>query len=158
MRRVGELYARAGERVYGTRTVARGNPPVARVEDYHHATVRQDLYLGELPDFPACLGDWQQVAPPIGRHFQTEVVNVVTTKGTETTTGTATKTTTIALPQHGGGKAPQFGVVWSGESWWRPYEHAAGGNRASLHYDLRFRGTNGTCTWGMERIGGTKNG
>lgn len=145
------LFARAGERVYGTRTNAKG-----QVENYHHATVRHDLYLGQLPDFPAPLYDWQQANPPISRHFWTELENVYSTSvnGTETSTATATQTNTkfADLHDHGGGTPPQFGVPWSGESWWRPYRHEVGGDRASVHYDLRFRGPGGTCTWRMDQL------
>jgi hypothetical protein len=133
-------YAKAGERVYGTRTrVSREG--VERVEDYHHCTVRHDLFLEELPDFPACLGDWQQEKPPVQREYY------------YTTTGTATETKWVELGQHGNGSAPMFGVPWSGESWWRWFDHD--NNRETLNYDLRFRGTNGTCTWGMDRLQGT---
>lgn len=153
-------YARAGERVYGTRTNAKG-----QAEDFHICTVRHDLFLGELPDFPACLGDWQQTNPPVGRHYITQLENVYTTRtdialneGTQsgftysTATATGTITTFIDLAQHGGGEAPMFGVPWSGESWWRIHDH--GGTRASLHYDLRFRAPNGTCTWRMDELEG----
>lgn len=154
------LFARAGERVYGTRTDRKG-----KIEDYHHATVRHDVFIGELPDFPACLGDWQQSNPPIGRHFIRELENVYTTNtGTHTNiagdveikfstnTATNTKTSFVDLDQHGGGDAPEFGVAWNGESWWRPYDHEVGGDRASLHYDLRFRSPAGTCTWRMDEL------
>lgn len=133
------LYATAGERVYGTRTNRRG-----KVEDYHHCTVRHNLYLGELPDFPACLGDWQQKNPP----RQKQAYYLVD--------GTATTTSWVDMGVHGGGAAPVFGTPWNGETWWRVYDH--GGDRASLHYDLRFRGTDGTCTWGMDRMKGVSNG
>lgn len=138
-------YARAGERVYGTRTNRQG-----QAEDFHVCTVRHDLFLGELPDFPACLGDWQQTNPPIGRHYITQLENVYTVTGTETATATTTSTTFVDLAQHGGGEAPLFGVPWSGESWWRVHDH--GGTRASLHYDLRFRAPNGTCSWRMSEL------
>lgn len=154
------LYAKAGERVFGTRINAKG-----QLEDYHHATVRHDIFIGELPDFPACLGDWQQRNPPTARHFIRELENAYTvTTGTHTdtagaveiltSTATSTKTNikTVDLPQHGGGKAPEFGVPWNGESWWRDYEHDHGGDRASVHYDLRFRSPAGTCTWRMDDI------
>lgn len=162
------LYARAGERVYGTRTVMQGHPQRPVVEDYHHATVRHDIFIGELPDFPACLGDWQQVNPPVSRHFIRELENIYTTNtGTHTDTAgkvevlfsTATETKTnikfADLPEHGGGQPAEFGVPWSGESWWRPFEHEVGGDRASLHYDLRFRGRDGKCVWGMDRLSGS---
>lgn len=155
-----KLYAKAGERVYGTRTNAKG-----QLEDYHHCTVRHDLFIGELPDFPACLGDWQLLNPPIARHFIRELENVyAVTTGTHTatdltfdiitSTATSTKTNTkfVDLPQHGGGQAPAFGHAWDGESWWRDYEHEHGGDRASVHYDLRFRSPNGTCTWRMDEL------
>lgn len=173
-------YARAGERVYGTRTVMRGSPPRPRVEDYHHATVRHDIFIGELPDFPACLGDWQQQAPPVARHFIRTLENSYTTNaGTRTdtctdkledgspgpfdgrlafvpvmstATETHTKTTFVDLADHGGGAPPEFGVPWNGESWWRLYEHEVGGDRASVHYDLRFRGPDGTSTWRMDEL------
>jgi len=148
------LFARAGERVYGTRTKANGE-----IEDYHHATVRQNLFLGELPDFPAPLYDFQQVHPPVSRNYWTQLENVYTTNvnGTETSTATTTKTNTLHadLHEHGGGAVPQFGVPWDGESWWRPYQHEVGGDRASVHYDLRFRAPNGTCTWRMDELTGT---
>lgn len=156
-------YARAGERVYGTRTNRKG-----QIEDYHAATVRHDVFIGELPDFPACLGDWQQEAPPIQRHFIRELQNVysvgtapiytvlgtatVTRIESSTATATITKTSFVDLPEHGGGEAPEFGVPWTGESWWRPFEHEVGGERMSLHYDLRFREPNGTCTWRMDKL------
>lgn len=162
------LYAKAGERVYGTRTNRNG-----QLEDYHHCTVRHDIFIGELPDFPACLGDWQQYRPPVQRHFIRELENeYAVTTGThistasdgnveidvKTSTATTTKTNTtfVDLDQHGGGKAPEFGVPWNGESWWRDYEHDHGGDRASVHYDLRFRAPNGTCTWRMDELKGSK--
>lgn len=157
------LFAKAGERIYGTRTGRNG-----QIEDYHHCTVRHDLFIGELPDFPACLGDWQKVQPPLARHFIRTLENEFTTRdvptaevigtATEThwsittATATVTKTSFVDLAEHGGGKPPEFGVPWSGESWWRPYEHEFGGERASLHYDLRFRGPDGTCTWRMDEL------
>ena len=152
------LYARAGERVYGTRTKTKrvfqhGEYTTATTfEDYHHCTVRHDLYLGELPDFPAPLYDFQQVHPPVSRHFWTEFENVYTTHGTATATSTQTHTRFADLHDHGGGSPPQFGVPWSGETWWRPYRHEVGGTRASVHYDLRFRGPGGTCTWRMDQL------
>ena len=123
------LYAIAGERVYGTRT--RNN----QVEDWHVCTVRHDIYVEELPDFPACLGDWQLPSPPVTKQIYTD--------------GTTTKF--VEIGQHGGGNAPMFGVEWCGESWWRPFDR--GHDRQTMNYDLRFRGTNGTCTWGTDRLG-----
>lgn len=154
------LYARAGERVYGTRTGRNG-----RIEDYHHCTVRHDIFIGELPDFPACLGDWQKERPPVARHFIRTLENSYTTNTgthtdtdghveilTSTATATSTKTSFADLPEQGGGKPAEFGVPWNGESWWREFEHEAGGARASVHYDLRFRAPNGTCTWRMDEM------
>lgn len=149
-----ELYARAGERVYGTRTVMRNGHP--KVEDFHVATVRHDLFLGELPDFPACLGDWQQMDPPVARHFIAEPIYGTGADGEQEIVGT--KTNIIDLAQHGGGEAPLFGVPWNNESWWRPHEHEVGGDRASLHYDLRFRSPSGTCTWRMNELNGGTGG
>lgn len=162
------LYARAGERVYGTRTVIERKfvsgeyQDVPRVEDFHACTVRHDLFIGEMPDFPACLGDWQKTNPPVARHFIRTLENRYSTATDNgevvVTTATHTKTTFVDLAQHGSGEAPEFGVPWSGESWWREYEHPTGGDRASLHYDLRFRGPNGTCTWRMDQIMGAQRG
>lgn len=162
------LYASAGERVFGTRTVMRGHPPREVIEDYHHCTLRHDIFIGELPDFPACLGDWQQGQPPVTRHFYREAENAyLTTTETvagevvcSTATATVTKTTTFDLLGHGGGAAPEFGVPWYGESWWREYDHGdpdgcGTAGRHSVHYDLRFRGKDGGCTWGMDRLKGT---
>ncbi len=98
------IYARAGERIYGTR-IRHG-----QVSDYHHCTVRHDLYLGELPDFPACLGDWQQENPPLVKEAITTVVGTATTGEDGTVTGLTTNTAWVELSQHGNGAAPVFGV------------------------------------------------
>lgn len=152
--------------MYGVRTNAS-----RREETFHIATVRHDIFLGELPDFPACLGDWQQMEPPVQRHYVTELVNDYTTATTistgaageevvehSTNTATHTKTNFVDLAEHGGGTAPLFGIPWNGESWWRFYEHEAGGDRASLHYDLRFRSPSGTGTWRMDELEGNAGG
>ena len=162
------LYARAGERVYGTKTITTGRGQT-KVVDYHHATVRHDIFLGQLPDFPACLGDWQQESPPLVRQFYTELTtNTAMSTKTQTfgegvttvvepTIVIGTKTHWVELNQHGGGTAPKYGVPHTGESWWRPWTRDDEVNN-QVDYDLRFKGQNGTCTWGMDRLTGTSTG